>query len=325
MAKISVVVPVYKVEGYLDTCVNSIVNQTFDDLEIILVDDGSPDRCGEICDEYAKKDSRIKVIHKANGGLSDARNVGFEASSGEYISFVDSDDYIQPTMIQKLYEACENNDLKMAGCDFYYIFENSDTEISGSTGLTEVITAEEFFLRVIDTQKFLEMTAWNKLYHRTLFDNGVRYPKGKLFEDQGTTYRFVFQNEKIVHVSEPLYAYRKQRAGAITSQNYSSRENDRIEMTSQMANYVKNNHPSIATEVITYKVINCNLGILNTMIKAGAKDKKMISLLKMDTMENMKYVFKSKVSFVKKAQIVASVISFDLYKLLFKKMKRCFK
>lgn len=322
MAKISVIVPVYKVEEYIDTCVNSIINQTFDDLEIILVDDGSPDRCGEICDQYAEKDSRIKVIHKANGGLSDARNVGFEASSGEYISFIDSDDYIQPTMLQKLYEACLNHDLKMAGCDFFYIFDNSDDVISGSSGLTEVISAEEFFLRVIDTQKFLEMTAWNKLYHRSLFESGVRYPKGKLFEDQGTTYRFVFQNEKIAHISEPLYAYRKQRAGAITSQNYSTRENDRIEMTSQMVDYVKKNHPKIATEVITYKVINCNLGILNTMIKAGTKDKKMLAILKKDTMNNIAYVLKSKISSMKKAQIIVSAFSFELYKLFFKKLKR---
>lgn len=321
MAKISVVVPVYKVEEYLDTCINSIITQTFRDLEIILVDDGSPDRCGEICEEYAKKDTRIKVIHKANGGLSDARNVGFEASSGEFISFIDSDDYIHPTMLQKLYEVCRKNNLKMAGCDFQYIFDNSDTVISGSTGITEVLSAEEFFLRIIDTHKFLEMTAWNKLYHRSLFANGVRYPKGKLFEDQGTTYRFVFQNEKIAHVSEPLYSYRKQRAGAITSQNYSLREKDRIEMTSHMVEYVKKYHPNIVTEVITYKVINCNLGILNTMIKAGAKDKEMISELKKDTLKNMTYVIKSNVTGVKKIQIVISAISFELYKSLFEKLK----
>ena len=322
MAKISVIVPVYKVEEYITTCIDSIIAQTFGDLEIILVDDGSPDRCGEICEEYAKKDTRIKVIHKANGGLSDARNVGFEVSSGEYISFIDSDDYIHPTMLQKLYEACKKNDLKMAGCDFQYIFDNSDTVISGSTGITEVVSAEEFFLRIMDTHKFLEMTAWNKLYHRSLFASGVRYPKGKLFEDQGTTYRFVFQNEKIAHVSEPLYSYRKQRAGAITSQNYSLREKDRIEMTSQMVEYVKKNHPNIATEVITYKVINCNLGILNTMIKAGAKDKEMLSGLKKDTMKNMTYVIKSNISCMKKIQIVISVVSFEMYKLLFKKLKR---
>ena len=322
MAKISVIVPVYKVESYLETCIDSILTQTFKDLEIILVDDGSPDRCGEICDEYAKKDSRVRVIHKENGGLSDARNVGYEASTGEFISFIDSDDYIQPTMLQKLLEVCEKYNLKMAGCDFQYVFDESDKIVSGSTGITEILTAEEFFLRIIDTTKFLEMTAWNKLYHRSLFGGGVRYPKGRLFEDQGTTYKFVFQNDRIAHISEALYSYRKQRIGAITSQKYSSSEIDRIIMTSKMVEYVKRNHPSIATEVITYKVINCNLGILNTMINAGAKDCSMIKRLKKDIMSNMKYILKSKIAMAKKIQIFVSAISYELYKALFNKFKR---
>ena len=126
MCKVSVIVPVYKVEKYLNKCVDSIINQTLEDIEIILVDDGSPDNCGKICDDYAQKDNRIVVIHKTNGGLSDARNAGLEVARGEYIGFVDSDDYIAPEMISLLYGVCKKNSTDIAGCDLAYVYETTD-------------------------------------------------------------------------------------------------------------------------------------------------------------------------------------------------------
>ena len=118
---VSVIVPIYNVEKYLRKCVDSILNQTYKNLEIILVDDGSPDNCGNICDEYALSDSRIRIIHKKNGGLSDARNAGLDIARGNYILFVDSDDYIDETMVEKLYEALEKEKAEMSLCSFVYV------------------------------------------------------------------------------------------------------------------------------------------------------------------------------------------------------------
>lgn len=119
--KLSIIVPVYKVEQYLNRCVDSILNQTYRNIEIVLVDDGSPDRSGEICDRYAKSDERVKVVHKKNGGVSSARNIGFSSSTGEYIGYVDSDDYIAPTMYEDMIDVLEKNDLDIVCCDAFIV------------------------------------------------------------------------------------------------------------------------------------------------------------------------------------------------------------
>ena len=145
MDTISVIVPVYNIEGYLGKCIDSIIAQTYKDLEIILVDDGSSDHCGAICDKYAKKDNRIKVIHKPNGGLSDARNHGIEAATGSYLGFVDGDDYIEPQMYEKLHNALVENDAEMSICSFRYVggYEERNGRLSIAD---EVLTGREILL-----------------------------------------------------------------------------------------------------------------------------------------------------------------------------------
>ena len=179
---ISVIVPIYKVEKYLKRCIESIINQTYHNLEIILVDDGSPDKCGEMCEEYSKKDKRIKVIHKENGGLSDARNKGLEIATGKYIGFVDSDDFIDKDMYKVLYNNLKNNNADMSICSIYQ-FENEEEIVKGYNKNETVITynKQEMFNNFYD-DLLRNVVAWNKLYKADIFKD-IKYPKGKAVEE----------------------------------------------------------------------------------------------------------------------------------------------
>ena len=203
---VSVIVPCYNVEQYLPKCIDSILNQTYKKLEVWLVDDGSPDQCGAICDEYAKKDARIKVIHKKNGGLADARNVALDVMTGEYVVCVDSDDYISPTHIEGLYHLIEKYDAEVAvnnSCNFLegimpHPAKKSDKDIVFDSGLKAV---EAMFY-----QELYDTCAWGKMYKSDLFA-GIRYPKGLLFEDLPTTYRILLKANKVVFNDEQSYFY----------------------------------------------------------------------------------------------------------------------
>lgn len=213
MDLISVIVPVYKVEAYLDKCVQSIVEQTYRNLEIILVDDGSPDRCGELCDAWAARDGRIKVIHKENGGLSDARNAGMAVATGEYIAFVDSDDWIDLNFLYHLHRAIRDTGAGIAACDIRTIREDeaAPAPFCGEP-VRRVCTAEEAIGDITQGVGF-RAVAWNKLY-RSDFLTGEKYPVGKHHEDEFFTYRILAKAERLVYVDVPLYCY-LQRSGSI--------------------------------------------------------------------------------------------------------------
>lgn len=227
MVGISIIVPVYKVEEYLDRCVQSILNQTFEDYELILVDDGSPDRCGQMCDEWAKKDSRIGVIHKENGGLSDARNVGIESAQGEYLTFVDSDDYIHPKMLEILYTAIRTGGEKVVVGGFCRTHGEPLPNISNWK--IDVYAPEELYReRIVDAT-----IACAKLYHRDCFAS-LRFPVGKLHEDEFTTYQVLFSCKAIPVVDVPLYGYYCNESG-ITQSEWSPRRLDVLEALQQQA------------------------------------------------------------------------------------------
>ena len=218
--KISVIVPVYKVEKYLDRCVQSIAAQTYENLEIILVDDGSPDNCGRICDDWAQKDSRIKVVHKENGGLSSARNAGVAVATGSFVGFVDSDDYIQPQMYEKLYEALVETgaDVSICGCD--YVDEETgapDLNMRTRSPLKkEVLTREQAYHKIshiVDGYGFY-VTAWNKLYPRKLFDR-LQFKEGFVHEDEFFIHHLFGRCSRIATIPDALYMY-VQRSGSIT-------------------------------------------------------------------------------------------------------------
>lgn len=212
MDKVSIVVPIYNVEGYLKKCVESILNQTYKNLEIILVDDESPDRCPNICDEYAQKDKRIKVIHKKNGGLSDARNAGINIATGKFISFIDSDDYIDENYINTLYKLCIENKVDIAECDFLRFKDESEIRNQLNKKYkyeNKVIDNREMMKRMFSKKKSIRTTVvWNKLYKKTLFDE-IKFPKGKLHEDEFTTYKIIFNSKKIALTDKKMYFYRQ--------------------------------------------------------------------------------------------------------------------
>lgn len=218
MEKISVIVPVYKVEKYLERCVTSIRNQTYENLEIILVDDGSPDNCGKMCDEYAKEDSRIKVLHKENGGLSDARNKGIEGSTGEYIAFVDSDDWLDIDMIEILYKMSKKHDADIAECSYRNMFKDCIREETRCTA-EQIVGDNIFALEGMLDWKYFKPVAWNKLYHRSVIGD-IRYPKGKLHEDEFTTYKYMYAAKKLVYIDVSKYNYDRSRDDSITGSKF---------------------------------------------------------------------------------------------------------
>jgi len=205
--KISVIVPVYKVEAYLARCVQSILNQTYKNLEILLIDDGSPDASGKICDEYAKMDNRIKVVHKNNGGVSDARNVGIEAATGDYLGFVDSDDYIHPEMYEILCTNLKNENADFSFCFFEKVY-NEKTTLSESNGYKiEIFSSTEVLQQLFTFSSGNIVVSWNKLFKKELF-NGIMYPKGRRRgEDESIIYKLICKSERVLLVKKVLYYY----------------------------------------------------------------------------------------------------------------------
>lgn len=217
MALISVIVPVYKVEAYLRRCVDSILNQSFSDFELILVDDGSPDGSGAICDAYGAADFRVHVIHQKNGGLSAARNSGVEwalhHSDSQWIAFVDSDDWVHEDYLRLLYQAATETGCRISACGFVRtageplpdIQENYQKHSSADFYCGEELPAGTAAI------------TWNKLYHKELFEH-CRFPVGKLHEDEFTTYRLIFRVDAVAYVPAGLYAYFQNREGIMLSQ-----------------------------------------------------------------------------------------------------------
>ena len=244
MELISVIVPVYKVEPYLDRCVESIVNQTYRNLEIILVDDGSPDNCPAMCDAWAEKDSRIKVIHKENGGLSDARNAGMAAASGELIGFVDSDDWIDKEMYQLLYERMIADGSDISACDVQFVYDDSAAAKLSANTQSAYYCAEDALRYLIHGEKF-RAVAWNKLYRKQLLQKET-FPIGRYHEDEFFTYRILSKAFRLTYVDVPLYFYR-QRSGSIMD-SVSIKHLDALDAGLERLNFLKKYYPKLYAE-----------------------------------------------------------------------------
>lgn len=237
---VSVIVPVYNVEKYLNRCVESIVQQTYKYLEIILVDDGSPDKCPNICDEWSKRDDRILVIHKTNGGLSDARNAGLSIATGEYIAFVDSDDWIHAEYIEHLYTAIKNHKVDIAACDIYWVYMESTLDEINKP-MVKVYSTEEALETLINGETF-RAVAWNKLYHKDLL-NGELFEVGRYHEDEFFTYRILAKSKRMAFVNEKLYYY-FQREGSIMN-SISSKHLDALDAYIYRINYFENHYSKL--------------------------------------------------------------------------------
>ena len=235
--KVSIIIPIYNVKKYLRRCVDSILSQTYSDIEIILVNDGSTDNCLEICYEYQTQDKRVVVINKQNGGLSDARNAGIDIANGDYIYFVDSDDYIDCYTIEKLMNyAILGADVVVSNFD--RVSESTVIGASKGGGKVETYSSGMDFYRLIYLEKdrYLHCNlAWGKLYKASLFEN-IRYPVGKIHEDEFTTYKLLFKAGETVFVDEPLYHYYI-REGSITSVKFTEKNLATLEALEQRYKY----------------------------------------------------------------------------------------
>lgn len=239
---ISVIVPVYNIEKYLEKCVTSIVSQTYSNLEIILVDDGSTDQSGFLCDVYAEKDDRIHVIHKANAGLSDARNVGIENSKGKYISFVDSDDYIDSAYVESLYHTLMHFSADISICNFSKVYEQGRTD-DYVVASHAVITGKQAIQKLSERDSIYYIVAWNKLYKRELFAN-VKFPVGRINEDEFVIHRLFGQCDKIACLKDVLYFYYQRPDSIMGKINKKDTEYclNKIEFMLDRVNYLQTIH-----------------------------------------------------------------------------------
>ena len=243
---LSVIIPVYNVEEYLVKCVESILNQTYRSLEVILVNDGSKDASGSICDKLAAKDPRVKVIHKENGGLSSARNAGMDAATGEYITFVDSDDWIEADAYEHLMALIERYQVKLVCGGNFDVDGGTGNKTLGLTPKKEeVITAEEFVARMF-LWDGCDSSACDKVYHRSLLET-FRYPEGRVCEDVAVTYKIVLSTDRVALSDRPFYNY-YHRPGSIsisTAEEITDKTFHFSQHTEVIYPYIRDHHPAI--------------------------------------------------------------------------------
>lgn len=258
-AKISIIVPVFNVEEFLNKCIDSIVSQSYSNIEIILVNDGSTDGSGEICDQWAKKDNRIRIIHKKNGGLSDARNAGIEEASGDFISFIDSDDFISPTYIQYLYDLLIDNDADLSVCQLFEVDEYGKELNKRSESLKKehLVQGNEKCLQEFLINSDIGTVAWRKLYRTCMFKPYFRYPKGKYHEDVWTTYKYIAKCNRIAIGYQQLYAYRIRR-GSIMNSVFTPSHLDGVRGSIVRFNDIKEQYPTLTKEAALNIIYSAN-------------------------------------------------------------------
>lgn len=323
--KVSVIIPIYKVEKYIHRCIDSVINQSYRNLEIILVDDGSPDNCGKIIDEYKKSDIRVISLHKKNGGLSDARNYGLRFATGDYIYFLDSDDYINNLAIEKLiYEARKQNADIVQGAFYYdygtyFLYDNRYfDEMDKAVELDNLEAMKELLIN-----EKIKNFAWGKLYKKGILD-GIEFKKDVFFEDVFWAHKVFKRVKKYVIIHEPLYYY-VQRENSISG-NYSLKNLDLIKGLKERLEFTKTNYKDLVDE--SYNALtkaclqNYNLLFLN---KKKFKDKKYRNEIKKYVNENyeeMKNACKNDYELLKQLELFYRSPSFNITYLMFIKIFR---
>lgn len=318
MVKISVIIPIYNVEKYLRKCVDSIIEQTYKNLEIILVDDESPDGCPAICDEYKLKDPRIKVIHQKNMGLSGARNSGIDIATGEYIIFHDSDDTLEETCIEKMYNVLKKYNTRLSICGRYYEFEDGK-KICKYSEIFEKKYEFEDAIEEMNKFYYFDMSACGKLYDISLF-NSLRFPVGKLSEDYFVMYKLFEEAKEISYTSEPLYNY-LQRQNSISK---NKKINDQIIEAAYNQMVDLENYSDRMKSIVHVAYASSYLTVVNLYIKQKVKFP--IDLLKAyreKIKENFIYIKKYRgISKAKKIQFYLFMLNKQLYIISFKIYKK---
>lgn len=313
---ISVIVPVYNVEAYLPRCVDSILAQTYSNLEIILVDDGTKDASDIICDEYAKKDARVKVIHKENGGLSSARNAGIDIAKGEYLAFVDSDDWIEPEAYETMLALALESGVKLVCAGRYDVSSGSGEKKKGlCPPKQEVIPGEELVRRIFLWDN-IDSAAWDKLYHCSLFRE-IRYPVGKIVEDVPVTYLIALDAGKACMCSKPVYNY-FHRPGSITTAAVSAKTFHFSQHTEKIYPYIRERYPQLKNEARYLRVRSLVYNLISLDL-AGKQARKTFSQeyrqSRKALREHVGFLLKSPL-FGKKEKLTDLLLAFGLYRWL---------
>lgn len=319
---ISIVIPVYNVEKYLNRCIDSVINQTYKNIEIILVDDGSTDHSSKICDDYIKIDNRIKVFHKTNGGLSSARNYGITNSKGEFITFIDSDDDIEIDYIDYLYKLIKKHKTKMSIAAYTIVSKKRKKNI-GNGYEEELLCTENALSRLLCENGFT-VSACAKLYKKDLFNN-IKFPEGKLCEDNGTAYKLIMKCKYIAYGNKSIYNYYK-RDNSIMTSNFNLKKLDLIELTDVMCKDIIKKFPNLKNET-NKRIFNSRFSILRQMIfiedKNNIKIKKEKEKIIKFLLKNKKKILSNKKSSIKdKIAILSLSINYNFFAFIWKIYKK---
>lgn len=311
--EISVIVPVYNVQAYLPRCLDSILAQTFRDMEIILVDDGSADDSGAICDSYAARDERVCVIHKENGGLSSARNAGLDVARGQWIGFVDSDDYIAPDMYEYLHSIALRENAQIAMCDLYMFYDNGVAE-EHPNDFYKVMDKVEAARIVLEAQ-ITSVTAVNKLYHRDVYTD-IRFPLGKTAEDAFVILDVLDKAERIVISNAQKYYYYR-RADSITMKAFNPRDLDAVEAYEANASKAVAMSPTLANAALLRRCWARFYVLDKFMLSGESVRSELVREYKAFLRENRSFILKSRV-FTKgrKLALLALMVSPGLYRTM---------
>ena len=312
MKLVSIIVPVYNVELYIRECIDSLICQTYKNIEIIIVDDGSTDSSKTICDEFAKKDDRVIVLHKDNGGLSDARNFGMKYAKGDYISFVDSDDFVDNKFISFLMEKMIKFNANISACSFVDYYSDNHKVLKCKKNIEKYYSKEEAF-KYLNIEGYFSDSVCNKLFRRDLFEE-IKFPVSKKYEDRRTIYKLIEKSENICYSSTPLYYYRQREKSII---HETSNDAELIEATKEIYDFISKKYISLkkyATQHLLFAYIaNYNKLLL---------DNKETDELYNDSKKYFQDITYSNLKIFKKIQLYIYVNNRKMYDLLFIKLKK---
>ena len=316
---ISIIVPVYNVEQYLEKCVDSIINQKYKNLEIILVDDGATDSSGKLCDELAKIDNRIKVYHKENGGLSDARNYGVERATGDYIGFVDSDDYIDSEMYEELYEAIKKENVDVVECNLKIIYPDR-VELFTEQKYYNVYTKQEYLEEYLKIEKIFGSACVRLI--KSDIAKKLKFPVGKLYEDTYYAYDLIEKVDRYVIMNNPYYNY-LMRENSITNTKFNPRIFDLIEIVEKFRKTTYENYPGLK-EAADCRKMYAYFSVLNSiLLEENYRDNEYYSEILNYFKRNYISLLKNKyINHNRKLSVILIKLNIDLYRKVLMKYKK---
>lgn len=321
MEKISVIIPVYNVKKYLKRCLDSVINQTYKNIEIILVNDGSTDNSLKICEDYQKKDKRIIIINQKNSGLSAARNKGLDIAKGKYICFIDSDDYVTCDYVFYLYKLIKKDNFDFSACSTKLIINNIYTDNYDEEIIYELDPKEALKL-LLDNNNKITLSAWGKLYKKEIFKN-IKYPVGKIYEDIETTGNIILNSKKIIYSTAPKYNYCI-RNDSISNKKYNINDLDRITNSKDLREKIIKKYPDL--KIYTdYFYLNNLIAICNKQLFSNIYISDQIIDAKREIKNNIiTILFNKTYLFIKKIQFILFLLNVKLYKKVYLTIKKDF-